>query len=67
MDASQWYAAGTAWALKKNIIPNDGDGTFSPDMPITREAFLITLYRCANAYGVSLPAINACTRSSTAG
>lgn len=35
-------------------------------MPITREAFLITLYRCANAYGVSLPAINACTRSSTA-
>lgn len=28
-------------------------------MPITREAFLITLYRCANAYGVSLPAINA--------
>lgn len=59
VDASQWYAAGTAWALKKNIIPNDGDGTFSPDMPITREAFLITLYRCANAYGVSLPAINA--------
>lgn len=64
VDASRWYAAGTAWALKKNIIPNDGNGTFSPDMPITREAFLITLYRCANAYGVSLPAINACTRSS---
>ena len=59
VDASQWYAAGTAWALKKNIIPNDGNGTFSPDMPITREAFLITLYRCANAYGVSFPAINA--------
>jgi len=59
VDASRWYAAGTAWALKKNIIPNDGNGTFSPDMPITREAFLITLYRCANAYGVSLPAINA--------
>ena len=58
VDASQWYAAGTAWALKKNIIPNDGNGTFSPDMPITREAFLITLYRCANAYGVSLEAIN---------
>ena len=58
VDASQWYAAGTAWALKKNIIPNDGNGTFSPDMPITREAFLITLYRCANAYGVSLDAIN---------
>lgn len=58
VDASQWYAAGTAWALKKNIIPNDGNGTFRPDMPITREAFLITLYRCANAYGVSLEAIN---------
>ena len=59
VDASRWYAAGTAWALKKNIIPNDGNSTFSPDMPITREAFLITLYRCANAYGVSLPTINA--------
>ena len=58
VDASQWYAAGTAWALKKNIIPNDGNGTFRPDMPITREAFLITLYRCANVYGVSLEAIN---------
>lgn len=58
VDASQWYAAGTAWALKKNIIPNDGNGTFSPDMPITRETLLVTLYRCANAYGVSLEAIN---------
>ena len=58
VDASRWYAAGTAWALKKNIIPNDGNGTFSPDMPITRETLLVTLYRCANAYGVSLEAIN---------
>ena len=58
VDASQWYAAGTAWALKKNIIPNDGNGTFRPDDPVTRETLLVTLYRCANAYGVSLEAIN---------
>ena len=59
VDASRWYAAGTAWAIKKNIVPHDGSGSFRPDDPVTRETLLVTLYRCANAYGVSLPAINA--------
>ena len=58
VDASQWYAAGTAWAVKKNIVPHDANGTFRPDDPVTRETLLVTLYRCANTYGVSLPAIN---------
>ena len=46
VDASQWYAAGAAWAVKKNIIPHDGNGTFRPDEPLTREALLVSLYRC---------------------
>lgn len=58
VDASQWYAAGTAWAVKINIVPHDANGTFRPDDPVTRETLLVTLYRCANTYGVSLPAIN---------
>ena len=58
VDAAQWYAEGTAWALQKNLIPNDGTGAFRPDEPVTRETLLVSLYRCANAYGVSLPAIN---------
>ena len=58
VDISQWYAAGTAWAIKKNIVPHDGSGSFRPDDPVTRETLLVTLYRCANAYGVSLEAIN---------
>ena len=58
VDAAQWYAAGTAWAIKKNIVPHDGDGTFRPDDPVTRETLLVALYRCANAYGISLTAIN---------
>ena len=58
VDVSQWYAAGTAWAIKKNIVPHDGSGSFRPDDPVTRETLLVTLYRCANAYGVSLEAIN---------
>lgn len=58
VDAAQWYADGTAWALEKNLIPNDGSGAFRPDEPITRETLLVTLYRCANAYGANLPAIN---------
>ena len=58
VDAAQWYAEGTAWTLQKNLIPNDGTGAFRPDEPVTRETLLVSLYRCANAYGVSLPAIN---------
>lgn len=58
VDTTQWYAAGTAWAVKKNIVPHDGNGTFSPDIPVTRQTLLVTLYRCANAYGISLSAIN---------
>ena len=58
VDASQWYAAGAAWAVKKNIIPHDGNGTFRPDEPLTREALLVSLYRCANVCGISLEAIN---------
>ena len=58
VDPAQWYAAGTAWALKRNIVPSDGNGTFRPDDPVTRQVLLITLYRCANTYGVELPAIN---------
>ena len=58
VDASQWYAAGTAWANKKNLLPCDTTGAFRPDDPVTREALLVFLYRLANAYGVPLTAIN---------
>lgn len=58
VDASQWYAAGTAWAVLKNIIPHDGNGTFRPDDPLTRESLLVSLYRCANVCGVSFDLIN---------
>lgn len=58
VDPAQWYAAGTAWALKRNIVPNDGNGMFRPDDPVTRQVLLVTLYRCANTYGVELSAIN---------
>ena len=58
VDASQWYTAGTAWTVKKNIISLDGDGSFRPDGPLTRETLLVALYRCANVCGISFDMIN---------
>ena len=59
VDSSAWYADGAAWAVQKNLITAYADGSFDPDGALTREAFLVTLYRCMNAYGVELEAINA--------
>ena len=59
VDASAWYAEGAAWAQSKNLLPSDGTGAFSPDMAVTRQTLLVTLYRTGNACGISLPAINA--------
>ncbi len=42
-----WYSNGIIWAAENEIVLGQGDGTFSPNAPITREQLAAMLYRFA--------------------
>lgn len=51
VDANAYYAPYINWATRHGITSGTGNGTFSPDKPITREQMATFLVRFANCYG----------------
>ena len=51
VDGDAYYAPYINWATRHGITSGTGNGTFSPDQPITREQMATFLLRFANCYG----------------
>ena len=49
VDSDAWYAEGVAWAAENGIAGGYGDGQFGPDDNITREQFVVMLWRYAGS------------------
>lgn len=43
----EWFTEMVRWAVSKKIMTGNGDGTFGPNSPITREQLAAILYRYA--------------------
>ena len=52
MKQGLWYSNAIIWAAKNNIVTGRKDGTFAPDMPITRQDLAIMLRNYANFKGI---------------
>ena len=44
-----WYAASIAWAVENGIVSGYGDGQFGPNDSVTREQFVVMLWRYAGS------------------
>ena len=51
VDADAYYAPYINWATRHGITSGTGNGTFSPDAPITREQMAVLMVRFAEKYG----------------
>ena len=49
VSSEAWYAEGVAWAVENGIAGGYGDGQFGPDDSITREQFVVMLWRYAGS------------------
>lgn len=49
---SSWYHDAVVWAAAEGIALGNGDGTFLPNHAVTREQFLVFLYRFADSLGL---------------
>ena len=47
VDADEYYAAAVRWAVSEGITTGVADGTFAPNMAVTRAQFVVMLYRAA--------------------
>lgn len=45
--ASAYYARAVAWAARRDIVTGYADGTFRPDLPVTRQQLAAILWRYA--------------------
>jgi len=54
--ADAWYAAAAAWGVKAGVIDGYGDGSFRPNIPVTREQFAALLLRYAKNAGRNVAA-----------
>ncbi len=53
--ASAWYAPYVKWAVSQEVTAGTGNGTFSPNMQVTREQVVVMLYSFASNYmGMSM-------------
>ena len=52
--AGQYYAQAVAWASANGVVTGYSDGTFRPDMPITREQMAAILWRYAKYKSVNV-------------
>lgn len=48
--ASAWYAPYVKWAVSQGVTAGTGNGTFSPNMQVTREQVVVMLYSFAANY-----------------
>ena len=59
------YAQAVAWAAQNGIAAGNGDGTFAPNAPVTREQLAVMVSRYAALQGRALSAgqdaLNACS------
>ena len=53
-----WYAQGVAWAVENGIADGYGDGQFGPNDDITREQFVVMLWRYAGSPEASSQVLN---------
>ena len=49
VSSDAWYAGGVAWAAENGIASGYGDGQFGPDDSITREQFVVMLWKYAGS------------------
>ena len=49
VSSDAWYAEGVTWAVENGIAGGYGDGQFGPDDNITREQFVVMLWRYAGS------------------
>ena len=49
VSSEAWYAEGVAWAVERGITDGYGDGQFGPDDSVTREQFVVMLWRYAGS------------------
>ena len=49
VSSEAWYAEGVAWAVENGIAGGYGGGQFGPDDSITREQFVVMLWRYAGS------------------
>lgn len=48
--ATAWYSDAVRWAASNDIVAGNGDGTFSPESPITREQMAVIFRNFAQNY-----------------
>lgn len=48
-----WYSPAVMWAVQKKVVFGHDDHTFRPDDPVTREDFVVMLYRYLGSPAVS--------------
>ena len=53
--AGEWYEKAIKWASSNGIVEGDGDNTFRPDDPVTRQEMVAMLYRYVVTYLHELP------------
>ena len=65
MSGDAAYAQAVAWAAQNGVAAGNGDGTFAPNAPVTREQLAVMLSRYAALQGRALSAgqdaLNACS------
>ncbi|MDR0813179.1 MAG: S-layer homology domain-containing protein [Oscillospiraceae bacterium] len=49
-DANNWYRNAVVWAAENGIVSGVGGGEFAPEANITREQFVVIIYRYAKSY-----------------
>ena len=54
VDGTSWYASAVAWAEENGIVNGTGNGTFSPEQPVTRQQLAAILYRYAQFKGLDV-------------
>lgn len=53
VSANSWYASSVAWAYEKGIV-SGSNGSFNPNLPITRQDMAILIHRFAKTAGLAL-------------
>ncbi len=51
LNCRAYYAPYINWATRTGLATGNGDGSFNPDAPITREQMAVLLYRFAKTFG----------------